>query len=184
MHFETYKQLKEVAKEQDPGISKSEIYEKLLEPFHHSKRTEMDPETGKSRTLYSWKYPKWNKEYTKIWNLLDHVRMHEGIRPYKCDAWGKTFTQKGNLKKHSKQHLLVTLKDRKRFEWNICHKKYTERYNLMVSFSSKINPFFSQLCIFKPESFIFQLLVNLKIIMSALRIWLFNNFYTRYIVIV
>jgi len=53
VHFETYKQLKEVAKEQDPGISKSEIYEKLLEPFHHSKRTEMDPETGKSRTLYS-----------------------------------------------------------------------------------------------------------------------------------
>jgi len=44
----------------------------------------------------------------------------------------KSFTQKGNLKKHAKQHVLKTLKERKRFQCKVCRKKYTERYNLMV----------------------------------------------------
>jgi hypothetical protein len=133
VHFETYKQLKEVAKDEDPGISKGEIYEKLLKPFRHEKKVSIDEATGKYRTLYVCKYGGCDKDYTKIWNLLDHVRMHENIRPYKCDTCGKTFTQKGNLKKHSKQHVLTSLKDRKRFKCEICNKKYTERYNLMVS---------------------------------------------------
>ena len=52
IHFETYKQLKEVAKEEEPEISKAEIYDKLLEPFKYEKNVEKDKETGKFKTLY------------------------------------------------------------------------------------------------------------------------------------
>lgn len=55
-NFETYKQLKEVAKEEDPYITKIEIYERLLQPFKHEKRVKFDPETGKCSTLYICKY--------------------------------------------------------------------------------------------------------------------------------
>jgi hypothetical protein len=52
VHFETYKQLKEISKDEDPSISKNEIYEKLLKPFSHEKKICMDEATGKYRTLY------------------------------------------------------------------------------------------------------------------------------------
>lgn len=131
-HFETYKELKSIAKQEDPNVTKQELYEKLLKPFKHEKSERLDPTSGKYKVIYICKYNHCNKEFTKTWNLLDHVRMHEGIRPYECDICGKTFTQKGNLKKHSKQHTMKSLKARKRFKCEICHKKYTERYNLMV----------------------------------------------------
>lgn len=133
VNFETYKQLKAVAREEDPSISKQEIYEKLLKPFRHEKLLKFDPEAGRKRIFYYCRYEGCDKEFTKTWNLLDHVRMHEGIRPYKCNLCTKTFTQKGNLKKHSKQHVLASLKDRKKFQCEVCLKKYTERYNLTVS---------------------------------------------------
>jgi hypothetical protein len=48
-NFETYKQLKSVAKVQDPEISKQEIYEKLLKPFNYLKLSKYDPQQGKNR---------------------------------------------------------------------------------------------------------------------------------------
>lgn len=74
-----------------------------------------DPTNNKFKVYYICKYNGCDKEFTKTWNLLDHVRMHEGIKPYKCSLCRKSFTQKGNLKKHLKQHTLKTLKERKRF---------------------------------------------------------------------
>ena len=135
-HFENYKELKYAAREEDPTITKEEIYEKLLRPFKHEKYMKRDPVNNKFRVYYVCKYINCDKEFTKTWNLLDHVRMHEGIKPYQCSLWRKSFTQKGNLKKHLKQHTLKSLKERKRFTCEICNKKYTERYNLIVSIFS------------------------------------------------
>jgi len=84
-HFDTYKQLKAIAARDNPELTKSEIYEDLLKPFRHSKRTIKDGDSSKSRTLYICGYDNCQKDYTKIWNLLDHVRMHEGIKPYQCE---------------------------------------------------------------------------------------------------
>ncbi|CAI2361959.1 unnamed protein product [Moneuplotes crassus] len=130
MHYETYKQIKSITTKDTPGISKTQIYEKLLKPFKHQKRVVKTPVTNKETAVYICKYEGCDKEYTKIWNLLDHVRMHEGIKPYQCDSCSKSFTQKGNLKKHMKQHHLKTLGERKRFECRVCKRKYTEKYNL------------------------------------------------------
>ena len=128
--------MKKMAKESNPDISKEEIYEELLKPFRHEKVKIWDQSLDRFKISYVCKYEECNKEFTKTWNLLDHVRMHEGIKPFVCQIWNKTFTQKGNLKKHIViNHSTESLKDRKKFRWEYCSKKYTERYNLVVSSS-------------------------------------------------
>ena len=134
-NFETYKQLKQIAQEVDPSLSKEEIYEKLLKPFRHQKTKVWSSSLQRFITCYLCKYSDCGKSFSKVWNLIDHVRMHEGIKPYECRLCNKTFTQKGNLKKHTIiQHSKTPLAERKRFECNACNRKYTERYNLTVSY--------------------------------------------------
>ena len=84
VHFETYKQLKKAVKSQETDLTKTEIYEKLLQPFKHSIKKVPTSKEGKFKTIYVCEYEGCGKDYTKIWNLLDHVRMHEGIKPYEC----------------------------------------------------------------------------------------------------
>ncbi|CAI2387810.1 unnamed protein product [Moneuplotes crassus] len=130
LHYETYKQLKEISTKQESKVSKTGLYENLLKPFKHAKRVETLPVSGRTITVYICKYDNCNREFTKIWNLVDHVRMHEGIRPYKCSFCSKAFTQKGNLKKHSKQHQHKSIEERRQFQCQVCKKRYTEKYNL------------------------------------------------------
>lgn len=131
--FENLEEVKQVIGAVNPNLSKDEMYDEMLKSYQYQKVIEMDEVTHKQKISYVCKYGEWNKVYTKIWNLLDHVRMHEGIRPFKCKFWPKSFTQKGNLKKHQIQHTISTLRERKRFKCNICNKGYTEKYNLEVN---------------------------------------------------
>ena len=134
-NFETYKQLRQITKEVDPSLSKEEIYEMLLKPFRHQKVKVWSSSLQRFIISYDCKYSGCGKKFTKIWNLLDHVRMHEGIKPYECKLCNKTFTQKGNFKKHNIiQHSDISLSNRKKFECSFCSNKYTERYNLTVSY--------------------------------------------------
>ena len=134
INADTYKQLNRIAKKENQNVTKEEIYEKLLLPYNHEKVKVWSSELNRHIISYIWRYGDCNKEFTKTWNLLDHVRMHEGIKPFKCKEWSKTFTQKGNLKKHLLiQHSNVPLKERKKYKCEYCTKSYTERYNLLVS---------------------------------------------------
>ena len=138
-NYETYKDLKRMAVQTNPEITKEQIYEQLLKPFRHEKVKQWDDTQSRFKVSYVCKYENCNKEFTKTWNLLDHVRMHEGIKPFACTLWGKTFTQKGNLKKHNiVQHSTESLEERKKFRCDICDKGYTERYNLVVSINFKV----------------------------------------------
>jgi len=91
---------------------------------------------GRRKKIIVWKYDGCEKEFTKTWSFLYHARMHEGEKPFKCNAWERTFSQKSNLTKHMKHHVLKTVNERKLFRCSICPKGYTERYNLRVSINS------------------------------------------------
>ena len=133
-NWDTYKQLKSIARQTNPDITKEEIYEQLLKPFRYEKVKHWDSSQRRHRISYFCRYAGWDKEFIKTWNLLDHVRMHEGVKPFICNLWGKTFTQKGNLIKHNiVQHSSESLEERKKFRCNVWDKGYTERYNLIVS---------------------------------------------------
>lgn len=107
-------------------------YYRMLENNSYEKITTYDIDKEKEITLYRCKYAGWDKTLNKPWNLLEHVLMHEGVKPHRCDWWGKTFTQRGNLKKHVRQHIHPDVNHRKRFKCRFCEKGYTERYNLKV----------------------------------------------------
>lgn len=111
------------------------MYEKLLEPFSHRKMKHYDYDSHRHIISYICTHDGCGKEFSKTWNLLDHARMHEGIKPYSCDLCDKSFTQKGNLRKHYIiQHSSESLEARKKFKCSKCSCSYTERYNLVVSF--------------------------------------------------
>ena len=93
-NFENYKQLKRVAKKNNLNITKEEIYEKLLMQFKHEKVKLWNSDHTKFKFKYICKYGDCNKEFDKIWNMINHVRMHENIKPYLCKKCGISFTQK------------------------------------------------------------------------------------------
>lgn len=114
------------------GLTKDDMYLMLLDPYKYERITELDSVTHKSKFSYRWKYADWDRYFTKGWNILDHVRMHEDIRPYQCEFCERAFTQRCNLKKHRRRHIITDLNDRKKYKCNMCSKGFTERYNLKV----------------------------------------------------
>ena len=115
------------------GLSKEKMYYELLKPYKHRRIQSFDHKTQTHKYVYICTYENWDKEFTKGWNILDHVRMHENIKPYQWDGCERAFTQKWNLTKHYRRHLITRLRDRKRFFCQVCRKGFTERYNLKVT---------------------------------------------------
>lgn len=112
--------------------SKNDINLQLLQNFKYETETRRTP-TGRPQTVYICGHDDCKKEFLRTCNLLDHMRMHEGIKPNTCEYCGKGFTQKSNLRKHLKVHIAPELESRKRYTCEACGCKYTERYNYKVS---------------------------------------------------
>jgi hypothetical protein len=107
-------------------------HEKLYNGYKYSTRTRYD-ERGSKQTIYCCRFEDCTKEFTRTNNILDHLRMHAGIKPFNWSHCLKSFTQKCNLNKHLKTHLVPEMKNRKRYKCNYCDACYTERYNYKVS---------------------------------------------------
>ena len=115
------------------NMTKEEMYFVLLKDYKYETINYFDEKKQKNIPQYKWGFEGCSKVLLKPWNLLDHVRMHVGVKPYECKWCGKTFTQKGNLKKHARQHIKPDVNTRKRYSCNLWGKGYTERYNLKVN---------------------------------------------------
>lgn len=122
--------------------SKEEVYFEQLKGYKYDTVQSFDPLKHKSVTEYRCGYHGCGKILQKPWNLLDHVRMHEGVKPFICQWCGKGFTQKGNLKKHARQHINPDVNERKRYNCKHCGKGYTERYNLKVNNQYHLSNFY------------------------------------------
>jgi hypothetical protein len=76
-----------------------------LKPYNYTIRDKKSITTGKTTFLYVCRHRSGcNREFERSYNLLDHCRMHVGIRPHQCHICLKSFTQKGNLNKHLTTH--------------------------------------------------------------------------------
>ncbi|KAK9887302.1 hypothetical protein WA026_021610 [Henosepilachna vigintioctopunctata] len=66
------------------------------------------------------------KSFSQKGNLMRHLRMHEGVKPFTCELCGHKFEQKANLKKHLDAH-----SDKKDFVRYERHKAFVQKANLV-----------------------------------------------------
>ena len=106
-----------------------------LKHYNYSQEFRRNPKNGKMIIVYTWGYPECGKEFLRTWNLLDHVRMHCGIKPYVCHLWTKSFTQIGNMRKHVQQHFQSTQNQRRlssELEASLMHQRSNFNVNLWM----------------------------------------------------
>ena len=112
---------------------KDELYRVLLGSYKYTKVSRIDNISRRRETYYVCQFGDCRKEFLKAWNMLDHARSHQGIRPFTWEKCGKSFTQKCNLTKHLKKHQFKRLAERKVFSCPVWFKSFTEKYNMRVS---------------------------------------------------
>lgn len=61
-----------------------------------------------------------NKNFSKKYNLTQHIKIHIGEKPYSCDICYKSFIQKSDCTKHIKTHT-----KEKPYSCKICDKRFS-----------------------------------------------------------
>ena len=113
-------------------------YLEMLSEYDFVSEFRVNAKNGKRYLVYICKHKECGKEFLRTWNLLDHARMHWGIKPFEWEFCCKKFTQKWNLKKHLQKHNNPSIESRRKYQCKICESKFTERYNYKVLSNTSI----------------------------------------------
>ena len=113
-----------------------------MKDFPYDYEYKRNPDNGKLLIVYACRYDNCGKEFLRTWNLLDHARMHQGVKPHVCQICSKTFTQEGNLRKHIYRHNNPNLQSRRRYKCKFCKSRFTERYNYKVEAKQNFNQYY------------------------------------------
>jgi len=64
------------------------------------KLKKVNPKSNRIHQLMLCKYHKCQASFTKISNLIDHLNVHDNVKPFQCSTCHKGFVQFGNLRRH------------------------------------------------------------------------------------
>jgi len=70
--------------ERHTKAEKSEANLEILNEYEYEVIHKRNDKTGNIITLYRCKHDNCNKIMERTWNMIDHARMHRGIKPYTC----------------------------------------------------------------------------------------------------
>lgn len=84
-----------------------------------------------------------HKMFDRPSNLIIHMRIHTGERPFGCDQCGQRFSQYGNLAVHKRTH-----SGEKPFNCDVCEQSFSQYGNLMRHKQTHIGdkPFNCEVC--------------------------------------
>ena len=75
-----------------------------LSEYKYTTCYKYNKKSGRNLRYYICQYDNCGRLFNKTWNFIDHVRIHTGDKPFKCDVCYRGFAQKGNLNKHKRLH--------------------------------------------------------------------------------
>ncbi len=95
---------------------------------------------SRAKAAATFQCPTCNKSFTRNHNLKNHLRSHEGSKPYECGVCGMAFTRKADCDRHERGHgeekfiCTGSLKDGS--TWG-CQKSFGRQDGLVAHYRSK-----------------------------------------------
>ncbi|XP_069509267.1 zinc finger protein 583-like isoform X2 [Ambystoma mexicanum] len=104
---------------ENPKLQRSEKYHEWESKRRHSNVVPGLPETLQNRRLYSC--TECEKSFSRKGHLIQHRRIHTGVRPYQCNECEKSFSRKEHLMVHKRTHTGV-----RPYHCSMCEKSFTQ----------------------------------------------------------